>query len=120
LTLRFDGNRSIGQRDSEACTSGRNAPGSSSADRRSGFCCDHAAQQLSGLSGSRAPIFSVQSSAEAKPVKSKATGDANSIAFFRAVFVSSAGATSMTTLHPTPIEARLSHGERRTSKTLAA
>jgi hypothetical protein len=40
--------------------------------------------------------------------------------FFSAVFVSSAGATSMRTLHPTPIEAQPSRSKGQESETLAA
>ena len=66
-----------------------------------------AAQHLSALPSSSAQIFSVRSSSQedARP----RDDDAESTAFsFSAVFVSSAGATSMRRWHPTPIEAQAS------------
>ena len=50
-----------------------------------------------------------------------ATVESKSMAFsFSAVFVSSAGAPSMRTRHPTPIEAQPSRRKGRASETLAA
>ena len=67
-------------------------------------------------------IFSVQSSAESQSlVDQGATGEVNpDRVLFSAVFVSSAGATSVRTLHPTPIEAQPSQSEGRASETFAA